>query len=163
MEWTPKSGEQERHNVTVITVGSKYEVYVRSPAPSYMQTLNNPFQTLQIKREVKILEKKSSCVFILRRFFLCLPLASFCVRLYYWVVMIRQMSIQHKEEKVNSSLHEYLECWVKVCSSSSRNREKILRVCGLNPWLSGGVGQHVLVPLRRECGRARERFSLAYI
>ena len=44
MEWTPTSGEQERHNVTVITVGSKYEVYVRSPAPSHMQTLNNPFE-----------------------------------------------------------------------------------------------------------------------
>ena len=47
MEWTPASGEQERHNVTVITVGSKYEVYVRSPAPSHMQTLNNPFEPLQ--------------------------------------------------------------------------------------------------------------------
>ena len=33
-----------RHNVTVITVGSKYEVYVRSPAPSHMQTFNNPFE-----------------------------------------------------------------------------------------------------------------------
>ena len=43
----PTSGEQERHNVTVITVGSKYEVYVRSPAPSHMQTLNNPFEPLQ--------------------------------------------------------------------------------------------------------------------
>ena len=35
MEWTPRPlvehlREQERHNVTVITVGSKYEVYVRS-------------------------------------------------------------------------------------------------------------------------------------
>ena len=47
MELTPTSGEQERHNVTVITVGSKYEVYVRSPAPSHMQTLNNPFEPLQ--------------------------------------------------------------------------------------------------------------------
>ena len=43
MEWTPESGEQERHNVTVITVGSKYEVYVRSPASSHMQTLEQPF------------------------------------------------------------------------------------------------------------------------
>ena len=52
MELTPTSGEQERrHNVTVITVGSKYEVYVRSPAPSHMQTLKQPFQTLEIKME----------------------------------------------------------------------------------------------------------------
>ena len=28
-----------RHNVTVITVGSKYEVYVRSPSSSHTQTL----------------------------------------------------------------------------------------------------------------------------
>ena len=46
MEWTPTSGEQERYNVTVITVGSKYEVYVRSPAPFHMQPLSNPFQPL---------------------------------------------------------------------------------------------------------------------
>ena len=39
MEWTPASGEQERHNVTVITVGSKYFSYVRSPAPSHSKTL----------------------------------------------------------------------------------------------------------------------------
>ena len=49
MAWTPASGEQERHNVTVITGGSKYEVYVQSPTPSHMQTLNNPFETLEIK------------------------------------------------------------------------------------------------------------------
>ena len=47
MEWTPASGEQERHNVTVITVGSRYYRYVRSPAPSHMQPLNNPFEPLQ--------------------------------------------------------------------------------------------------------------------
>ena len=41
--------EQERHNVTVITVGSKYCSYVRSPAPSHMQPLNNPFETLTNK------------------------------------------------------------------------------------------------------------------
>ena len=74
MEWTPTSREQERHNVTVITVGSKYKIYVRSPASSHMQTLSNPYNKLR----GKILLKKSSCVFILRRLFLRL---SFCVRL----------------------------------------------------------------------------------
>ena len=64
MEWTPRPlvehlREQERHNVTVITVGSKYEVYVRSPASSHMQTLKQPFQTLAIKWEVNIFLKKS--------------------------------------------------------------------------------------------------------
>ena len=33
-----------RHNVTVITVGSKNEVYVRSPVSSHMQPFNNPFK-----------------------------------------------------------------------------------------------------------------------
>ena len=47
MEWTPASGEQERHNVTVITVGQNITVYVWSPAPSHMQPLNNPFKPLQ--------------------------------------------------------------------------------------------------------------------
>ena len=51
-QWPPRPlvehlREQERHNVTVITVGSNYEVYVRSPAPSHMQPLNNPFEPLQ--------------------------------------------------------------------------------------------------------------------
>ena len=46
MEWTPTSREQERHNVTVITVGSKYEVYVRSPAHANLQ---QTFRTLAIK------------------------------------------------------------------------------------------------------------------
>ena len=64
MEWTPRPlvehlREQERYNVTVITVGSKYEVYVRSPASSHMQTLKQPFQTLAIKWEVNIIVKKS--------------------------------------------------------------------------------------------------------
>ena len=68
MEWTPASGEQERHNVTVITVGSKYEVYVRSPAPSHMQTLEQPFRTLAIKWEVNICKevflRLPSCILI---------------------------------------------------------------------------------------------------
>ena len=52
IEWTPRPlvehlREQERHNATVITVGSKYEVYVQSPASSHMQPFNNPFEPLQ--------------------------------------------------------------------------------------------------------------------
>ena len=47
--------------MTVITVGSKYEVYVRSPAPSHMQTLktlSNPYYKV---RGNNIFVKKSSC------------------------------------------------------------------------------------------------------
>ena len=50
--------------MTVITVGSKYEVYVRSPALSHMQTLEQPIRTLAIKWEVNMLLKKSSCLFL---------------------------------------------------------------------------------------------------
>ena len=67
MESTSASGEQKRHNVTVITVGSKYEVYVRCPAPSHMQT----FWTLAIKWKVKYVVKKSSCVFLPASFLPC--------------------------------------------------------------------------------------------
>ena len=78
MEWTPRPlvehlKEQERHNVTVITVGSKYEVYVRSPAPSHMltfRTLTNKVRGNYVVKEVLL--ASSSCVFLH---------ASFCVRL----------------------------------------------------------------------------------
>ena len=75
MVWIPRHlvehvREQERHNVTVITVGSKYEVYVRSPAPSHMQILNNPFEPCNKVRGEYILLKKSS----MRRLFMRLSL-----------------------------------------------------------------------------------------
>ena len=93
-----------RHNVTVITVGSKYEVYVQSTASSHMQTL-------QIKWEVNIFLKKSSCVlhscvFLPASF---LPVSSSCVFLdasfiivsvftqyiYVYFCMNQQMTMQH--------------------------------------------------------------------
>ena len=53
-------------------------------------TLEQPFRTLAINWEVTIIVKKSSCVVCS-----CVYLSA-CVSLYYyWVVMIRQMSIQH--------------------------------------------------------------------
>ncbi len=47
-------------------MGSKYEVYVRSPAPSHMQTFNNPFEPLQQRQGGEYFSKE---VFM-RRFFL---------------------------------------------------------------------------------------------
>ena len=41
------SREQERHNVTAISLGSKYCSYVRSPAPSHSKTPHNLFEPLQ--------------------------------------------------------------------------------------------------------------------
>ena len=53
MKWTPALGEQERHNVTVITVGSRYySIYSISSSLSHA-TLEQPFRTLAIKWEVK--------------------------------------------------------------------------------------------------------------
>ena len=64
MEWTPASGEQERHNVTVITVGSKcYSLCSISSSLSHAN-LEQPFRTLAIKWEVNILLKKCSSVFL---------------------------------------------------------------------------------------------------
>ena len=52
--------------------------------------LEQPFRTLAINWEVNMLLKNSSCVFFHASFILRL---SACVCYYYWVVMIRQMSI----------------------------------------------------------------------
>ena len=49
MEWTPASGEQKRHNVAVITVGSRYySLYSISSILSHA-TLEQPFRTLSNK------------------------------------------------------------------------------------------------------------------
>ena len=62
IELTPASGEQERHNVTVITVGSKYySLYSVSSTLSHAN-LEQAFRTLAIKWEVNIIVKKSSFV-----------------------------------------------------------------------------------------------------
>ena len=74
IEWTPKLGEQERHNVTVITVGSRnYSLYSVSSSLSHA-TLEQSFRILAIKWEVKYICKEvflrlhscvvSSCVFL---------------------------------------------------------------------------------------------------
>ena len=67
-EWTPGPPVEHQENekdttLTAISLGgSKYFSYVRSPAPYHTQTLNNLFEPLQIKWEVYIFIKKSSCV-----------------------------------------------------------------------------------------------------
>ena len=53
MEWTPASREQERHNVTVITVGSRYYSLCLVSSSLSHATLEQPFRTLAIKWEVK--------------------------------------------------------------------------------------------------------------
>ena len=59
--WVALENEKDT-TLTAITLGSKYFIYVRSQAPSHTQTLSNPFVPLQIKWEVYIFLKKSSCV-----------------------------------------------------------------------------------------------------
>ena len=49
MEWTPASREQERHNVTVITVGSRYYSLCSVSSSLSHATLEKPFRTLAIK------------------------------------------------------------------------------------------------------------------
>ena len=59
--------------MTVISVGSKYEVYVRSPASSHMQPFNNPFEPCNKVRGKYIVKEVflrfpscflSSCIFL---------------------------------------------------------------------------------------------------
>ena len=49
MEWTPASGEQERHNVMVITVGSKCYSLCSVSSSLLHANLEQPFRTLAIK------------------------------------------------------------------------------------------------------------------
>ena len=76
--------------LTAITLGSKYFSYVRSPAPSHTQTLNNPFETLQIKWEVKYFIKKSSCVFLCASFILATLSLCVCLIIYCVVMMLHE-------------------------------------------------------------------------
>ena len=74
-EWTPgprlSIWGRERHNVDGHKFGGQnITVYVRSPAPSHTQTLNNPFEPLQIKWEVNIFIKKFFSVFIIASVYL---------------------------------------------------------------------------------------------
>ena len=49
IEWTPASGEQEIHNMTVITVGSRYYSLCSVSSSLSQATLEQPFRTLAIK------------------------------------------------------------------------------------------------------------------
>ena len=70
LNWGPEENEKDT-TLPTMTLGSKYFSYVWSPAPSHTQTLNNPFEPLQIKWEVNIFIKKSSCVFIIASVYHC--------------------------------------------------------------------------------------------
>ena len=54
MEWTPASGEPERHNVTVITVGSRYYRLYSISSSLSQATLEQLFRTLTNKVRGKI-------------------------------------------------------------------------------------------------------------
>ena len=101
MEWTPASGEQERHNMTVITVGSRnYSLCSVSSSLSHA-TLEQPFRTLAIKWEVNIFVKKSLCVFLpVLSLHACIfvtasvIIASVCIQyIYVYFCMNQQMTI----------------------------------------------------------------------
>ena len=66
--------KRERHNVTVIRVGSRYYSLCEVSSSLSHATLEQPFRTLAIKWEVNIFVKKSSCVFLLASFILRLSL-----------------------------------------------------------------------------------------
>ena len=56
--------EQERHNVTVITMGSRFYSLCSVSSSLWHATLEQPFRTLAKKWKVNIFVKKSSCVFL---------------------------------------------------------------------------------------------------
>ena len=58
IEWTPASGEQERHNVTAITVGSRYYSLCSVSSSLSHATLEQPFRTLTNKVRGKYFVKE---------------------------------------------------------------------------------------------------------
>ena len=77
--------------MTAISLGSKYCSYVRSPAHSHSKTPHNLFEPWQIKWEVYILLKKSSCIFIIAS----VIIVSVCIQhIYVYMWMNQQMTIQ---------------------------------------------------------------------
>ena len=88
LQWSPRPlvehlREQERHNVTVITVGSKYEVHVGLQHPLTCKpwtTLSNPCN----KVSGKYICKEVSCVFLLASFITAsVIIASVCIQYIY--------------------------------------------------------------------------------
>ena len=57
-------------------------VYVWSPAPSHSKTPQNPFVPLQIKWEVYIFSKKSSCVVIIASVYHCIGMYPVYIYMY---------------------------------------------------------------------------------
>ena len=72
-EWVsgpPVEHQENKKDTTLmaIRVGSKYCSYVQSPTPTLTQTLNNLFQTLQIKWEVYFVKEVFTCRLLLRQY-----------------------------------------------------------------------------------------------
>ena len=89
MEWTLALGEQERHNVTVIKVGSNcYSLCSISSSLSHAK-LEQPFSNPCNKVRGKYFIKKSSCVF---------PRASVC--------------ILHEYVYVHIIIYMYISAWI---------------------------------------------------
>ena len=92
LNWGPEENEKDT-TLPTITLGSKYFSYVRSPAPSHMQTLSNPFRKLAIKWEVNIFIKKSSCVcYPLRQYVSCMNMYM-TIQQYGWHSLLRIVSL----------------------------------------------------------------------
>ena len=89
--------EQERHNVTVITVGSRYYSLCSVSSSLSHATLEQPFRTLVIKWEVYI---------IVKEVFLHLPS---CV-VYYCVCLCHFMRLLSLRRYV-SSIYMYISAW----------------------------------------------------
>ena len=94
--------------------------------------LEQPFRTLAIKWEVNIFLKKSSCVVCS-----CVYLSACVCLYYYWVVMIRQMSIQHlsisfqtRSHRLHLSqcVHIYLSIYLSLIISIGRSFTQTLSV-----------------------------------
>ena len=92
--WAAQANKKDT-TLTVITMGSKYCSYVRSPTTSHSGTPHNPFRTLAIKWEVNILLKKSSCVIIIASVFVIVSL--WCCRWHYYTIAFMREILGYPE------------------------------------------------------------------
>ena len=108
MEWTPASGEQERHDVTVITVGSRYYNLCSVSSSLSYATLEQPFRTLAIKWEVNIFVKKSSCVFVIASVLIIVSL--WCCRWLYNISLSLSLSLRPYHPTLPTVPSDFIQC-----------------------------------------------------
>ena len=142
MEWTPRPlvehlREQERHNVTVITVGSKYEVYVQSPAPSHMLTFRTLTNKVRGKYNCKeVFLRLPSCVLSSCVVYYCV---CYCVGMYpvYICIFLHESADDY-------ATHIYIQVYINIHAYKHAN---LYKHTSLYTYQSLYTYMHIYIPV----------------